>query len=80
MQTVDSMNENLFLKHPITKGDFLVRISDCHNLKIEKLGYNKCFGEYCVEWFINEKIEIDLFSLISWEFMRDYPQNCCFHS
>ena len=27
------------------------------SLKLEKLGYNEIFGEYCVGWFSNEILE-----------------------
>ena len=28
------------------------------NLKLEKLGYNQCFGEDCFQRFLNETLEI----------------------
>ena len=57
----DNVNDHdkLFINKPLAIGYNIVK-SPCYgNLNLEKDGYIKYFGEDCVEWFINEMLEIE---------------------
>ena len=60
---VESYNKNsldeLFIDKPVATGYKIVKNMDYDNLNLEKIGYIKHFGEHCVEWFINEMLEIE---------------------
>ena len=58
MQTVDSVNEMFLGKKPIAKCYTILKNPDFDILNLEKDGYNKFFGENCLEWFINEMLEV----------------------
>ena len=55
----DNVTDKLFLNKPVAIGYNMVKNPDYDNLNLEKDGYIKYFGEDCVEWFINEMLEID---------------------
>ena len=59
----DNDNENdtdkLFANKPVAIGYDIVKNPFYDNLNLEKYGYIKYFGEDCVEWFINEMLEIE---------------------
>ena len=54
----DDVTDKLFVNKPIAISYNIVKNPDYDNLKLEKDGYIKYFGEDCVEWFINEMLEI----------------------
>ena len=60
---IDNDNNNvtvrLFVNKPVAIGYNIVKSPDYENLSMEKDGYIKYFGENCVEWFINEMLEIE---------------------
>ena len=51
----------MFVNKPVGIGYNIVKNPDYENLKFEKDGYIKYFGEDCVEWFINEMLEIECY-------------------
>ena len=59
----DNVNDNnhvidkLFVNKLVGIGFNIVKNPDYENLKLEKDGYIKFFGEVCVEWFLNEMLE-----------------------
>ena len=60
---IESANENesmekLFVNKPVAIGYYKLKNSGYDNLKLENEGHVKCFREDCVEWFINEMLEI----------------------
>ena len=55
----DHVTDELFVNKPVAIGYNIVKISDYETLILEKDGYMKNFGEDCVEWFINEILEIE---------------------
>ena len=55
----NGLTDKLFLNKPIAIGYNIVKNLDYDNLNLEKDGYIKYFGEDCVEWFIEEMIEIE---------------------
>ena len=55
----DHVTDKLFVNKPVAIGYNLVKSPDYENLKLEKDGYNKHFGKDCVEWFINEILEVE---------------------
>ena len=64
----DHVTDKLFVNKPIAIGYNIVKHPDYDNLILEKDGYNKYFGEDCVEWFINEMMEIEAY-------MKNYFKN-----
>ena len=54
-----SVTEKLFVSKPFAIGYNIVKDRDYENLNLEKDGYIKFFGEDCVEWFVNEMLEIE---------------------
>ena len=72
----DNINENdnngvtdkLFVNKPVAIGYNIVKNPDYENLELEKDGYIKYFGEDCVEWFVNEMLEIE-------SYMKTYFKN-----
>ena len=64
----DNVTDQLFLNKPVAIGYNIVKNPEYENLNLEKVGYIKYFGEYCVEWFINEKLEIE-------SYMKNYFKN-----
>ena len=55
----DNVTDKLFINKPFAIGYNIVKKPDYDNLNLEKDGYIKFFGEDCVEWFINEMLEIE---------------------
>ena len=55
----NGVTDKLFVNKPVAIGYNIVKNPDYDNLKIGKNGYIKYFGEDCVEWFINEMLEIE---------------------
>ena len=55
----NSVTDKLFINKPVAIGYNIVKHPDYDNLNLEKDGYFKHFGEDCVEWFINEMLEIE---------------------
>ena len=53
------VTDKLFINKPVAIGYNVVKNPDYDNLNLEKDGYIKYFGEDCVEWFINEMLEIE---------------------
>ena len=64
----DNVTDNLFINKPVAKGYNIVKDLDYENLNFEKDGYIKYSGEVCVEWFINEMLEIE-------GYMKSFFQN-----
>ena len=63
----NGVTDKLFVNKPIAIGYNIVKNPDYDNLNLEKDGYIKYFGGDCVEWFINEMLEIG--------FMKTYFKN-----
>ena len=57
----NGVTDKLFINKPVAIGYNIVKNPDYNNLNLEKDGYIKYFGEYCVEWFINEMLEIETY-------------------
>ena len=55
----NGVTDKLFINEPVAIGYNIVKHPDYDNLNLEKDGYVKYFGEYCVEWFLNEMLEIE---------------------
>ena len=55
----NGVTDNLFVNKPVAIGYNIVKHPDYDNINLEKVGYIKYFGEDCVEWFINEMLEIE---------------------
>ena len=55
----DNVTDKLFVNKPVAIGYNIFKRPEYENLNLEKDGYIKYFGEDCVEWFINEKLEIE---------------------
>ena len=55
----NGVTDKLFINKPIAIGYSIVKNPDYDNLNLEKEGYIKYFGKDCVEWFINEMLEIE---------------------
>ena len=55
----NGVTDKLFVNKPVAIGYNIVKNPDYDNLNLEKDGYVKYFGEDCVEWFINEMLEIE---------------------
>ena len=55
----NGVTDKLFVNKPVAIGYNIVKNPDCDNLNLEKDGYIKYFGEDCVEWFLNEMLEIE---------------------
>ena len=53
------VTDKLFINKPVGINYNMVKNSEYENLNLEKGGYIKYFGEDCVEWFINEMLEIE---------------------
>ena len=68
----DNVNVNdhdkLFLNKPIAIGYNIVKHPEYDNINLQKDGSIKYFGEDCVEWFINEMLEIE-------SYMKTYFKN-----
>ena len=64
----NGVTDKLFVNKPIAIGYNIVKHPDYDNLNLEKDGYIKYFGEDCVEWFINEMLEIE-------GYMKSYFKN-----
>ena len=62
------VRDKLFINKPLAIGYNIVKNSDYDNLNLEKDGYIKHFGEDCVEWFVNEMLEIE-------SYMKTYFKN-----
>ena len=60
----DHVTDKMFLNKPIAIGYNIVKNPEYENLNLEKDGYMKYFGEDCVEWFINEMLEIESYMKI----------------
>ena len=58
----------LFVSKPVAIGYNIVKNPDYDKLNLEKDGYIKYFGEDCVEWFVNEMLEIE-------SYMKKYFKN-----
>ena len=55
----NNVTDKLFVNQPVAIGYNIVKNLDYENLNLEKDGYIKYFGEDCVEWFVNEMLEIE---------------------
>ncbi len=64
----DNVTDKLFINKPVAIGYNIVKNLDYDNKNLEKDGYIKYFGEDCVEWFINEMMEIE-------SYMKTYFKN-----
>ena len=64
----NGVTEKLFVNKPVAIGYNIVKNLEYENLNLEKYGYIKYFGEDCVEWFINEMLEIE-------SYMKKYFKN-----
>ena len=64
----DKVTDKLFVNKPLAIGYNIVKNSEYDNLNLEKDGYIKYFGEDCVEWFVNEMLEIE-------SYMKTYFNN-----
>ena len=64
----NSVTDKLFIDKPVAIGYNIVKNPDYDNLNLEKDGYFNYFGEDCVEWFINEMLEIE-------NYMKTYFKN-----
>ena len=64
----NGVTDKLFVNKPVATGYNIVKNPDYENLSLEKDGYIKYFGEDCVEWFLNEMLEIE-------GFMKNYFKN-----
>ena len=64
----NGVTAKLFANKPVAIGYNIVKNPDDENLKLEKDGYIKYFGEDCVEWFIKEMLEIE-------SYMKTYFKN-----
>ena len=64
----NGVTDKLFINKPLAIGYNIVKNSDYDNLNLEKDGYIKYFGEDCVEWFVNEMLEIE-------SYMKTYFKN-----
>ena len=53
----DHVTDKLFANKPVAIDYNIVKNLDYENLNLEIDGGIKYFGEYCVEWFINELLE-----------------------
>ena len=82
----NSVTDKLFIDQPVAIGYNIVKNPEYNNLNLEKDGYIKYFGEDCVDWFINEMLEIEsymkTFFKIGLEINSDtipenYNQNTC---
>ena len=67
----DHVRDRLFINKPVATGYNIVKNPDYANLKLEKDGYIKYFGEDCVEWFINEMLEIESYMNTYWKNERE---------
>ena len=64
----ENVTDKLFVNKPVGIGYNIVKNPHYENLTLEKDGYIKYFGEDCVEWFINEMLEIE-------GYMKNYFKN-----
>ena len=64
----NGVTDKLFVSKPVAIGYNIVKHSEYDNLNLEKDGYIKYFGEDCVEWFVNEMLEIE-------SYMKTYFKN-----
>ena len=64
----NGVTDKLFINKPVAIGFDIVKNLEYDNSTLEKDGYIKCFGEDCVEWFINEMLEIE-------SYMKTYFKN-----
>ena len=64
----NGVTDKLFINKPVAIGYNIVKNPGYENLNLEKDGYIKYFGEDCVEWFINEMLEIE-------SYMKTYFKN-----
>ena len=64
----NGVTDKLFINKPVAIGYNIVKNPDYINLILEKDGYIKYFGEDCVEWFVNEMLEIE-------SYMKTYFKN-----
>ena len=55
----DHVIDKLFINKPVGIGYNIVKNPENENLTLEKDGYIKYFGEDCVDWFINEMLQIE---------------------
>ena len=55
----DHVTDKLFRNKLVAIGYNLLKNPENENLNLEKDGYINDFGEDCVEWFINEMLEIE---------------------
>ena len=64
----DNVTDKLFVNKPVAKGYNRVKNPEYDKLDLEKDGYIEYFGEDCVEWLINEMLEIE-------SYMKTYFKN-----
>ena len=63
----NNVTDKLFVNKPVAIDFNLVKNPDYDNLNLEKDDYIKYFGEDCVEWFINEMLDIESYMKISFK-------------
>ena len=56
----NSMN-NLFVSKPVAIGYKFLKNPNYDNLKMKNEGYNKSPNEICVEWFVDEMLEVETY-------------------
>ena len=54
-----NVTETLFVSKPVGIGYNIVKNHDYEKINLEKVGYIKYFGKDCVEWSINDMLEIE---------------------
>ena len=64
----NGVKDKLFVNKPVAIGYNIVKHPDYDNLNLEKDGYIKYFGGYCVEGFIKDMLEIE-------SYMKTYFKN-----
>ena len=60
----DNVTDKMFINKPVAIGYNIVKNLDYDNINLEEDGYIKYFGEDCVEWFINEIMELESYMKI----------------
>ena len=64
----NGVTDKLFVNKPVAIGYNIVKNPEYDKLNLEKDGYIKYFDENCVEWFVNEMLEIE-------SYMKTYFEN-----
>ena len=64
----DHVTDELFVSKPVAISYIFVKNPGYEKLNLEKDGYIKYFGEDCVDCFVNEMLEIEIY-------MKNYFKN-----